>query len=282
MLRDALSALGWLRHGSRSSPGPLPEAAAGLRPGEAGTALAGGARPSHLAATLIDLGTRGYVRIERCASGDDLDFVLTRCANPAGSLARYERTLLRGLPRGPGHRLSQLKTTKKWVKAIGRVYRQLNREAILRGWVRPAQPDDARRDGEAADDPVAGTRKQLRTFRQYLNGLVSNGPGTWETLRDYLPYAVAFGLMPEWSGRFPGPPGHTTDGALSANQGGGLNQYALAAAFSSAACAHVHSVASHSGFSGAGGHHAGGVSGHGGHVGGGHVGGGHGGFGGHF
>lgn len=82
MIRDVLSALRPGRR-SRPSPRPLPEAAAGLRPAEAGTALAGGARPSHLAATLIDLSIRGHLRIEQCGSGEDPDFLLTRGATSA-------------------------------------------------------------------------------------------------------------------------------------------------------------------------------------------------------
>ena len=251
-------------------------------------ALAGGARPSHLAATLIDLSIRGHLRIEPCGSADDPHFLLA--SGPAGPdpggagrdpLARYERTLLRGLPRGLEHqRLSELKTTGKWAEAITGVYHQLNREAVLRGWVRPALLEET----GPGDDPGAGTRQQLRAFRDHLHGLAAAGSDAQASLGDDLPYAVAFGLMPEWSGRFPESPLPEAAGPLP-YPGGGLSQYALAVAFSSAACHHVHSIASQAGY-GAGGDHAGlyghghghgaglggGHAGHGGGLGGGHAG----------
>jgi hypothetical protein len=276
MIRKVLSALGLYRRESDSPPRALPEGAAGLRPAEAGVALAGGARPSHLAATLVDLSIRGHLRIEQCGSEDDPDFVLTRRAAPAGpgrdSLARYETTLLRGLPRGSeDHRLSQLKTTKKWVKAITGVYHQLNREAVLRGWVRPAVPEDT----GPGDDSGERVRQQLRAFRQRLRQMAATGSGAQASLGDYLPYAVAFGLMAEWSGRFPEPPLPEAAGPLP-YPGGGLNQYALAIAFTGAACDHVQSIASQAGYVGVGDHHAGGYShGHGAGFGGGQMGGGH-------
>ena len=246
MIRDLLSALG-LRRESDSPQRPLPEAAAGLRPAEAGVALAGGGRPSHLAATLIDLSIRGHLRIEQCGSEDDPDFLLARGAASAGegtggprrdSLARYETKLLRGLPRGPEHqRLSELKTTKKWVKAITGVYHQLNHEAVLRGWVRPAVPEDIGPGGDSGER----IREQLRAFRQHLHQLAPAGSDA-QALGDYLPYAVAFGLMPEWSGRLPESSLPKGTGALP-NPGRALNQYALAAAFTGAACDHVSSIA---------------------------------------
>jgi hypothetical protein len=279
MIRDLLAALGLHRRESDSPRRPLPEAAAGLRPAEAGVALVGGARPAHLAATLIDLGMRGHLRIEQSGSEDDPDFRLTRGAAPAGqgrgglgldSLARYETTLLRSLPRGPEYQnLSQLKTSKKWVKAITGVYHQLNREAVLRGWVRPAEAEGTSR----GDDSGERTREQLRAFRHHLHQLARAGSDAEASLGDYLPYAVAFGLMPERSGRFPESP--LPKAAGSVPHRGGLNQYALALAFSGAACDHVHSIASQAGYGGVGDHHAGGYAhGHGGGFAGGQMGGG--------
>jgi len=292
MISEVLSALGWHRREPDSPQRPLPESAAGLRPAEAGTALAGGARPPHLAATLIDLSIRGYLRIEQCGSEDDPDFLLTRGPltrgpGPAGhdpggpgrdSLARYERTLLRGLPRGPEHRLSQLKTTRKWVKAITGVYHQLNHEAVVRGWLRPELLDEM----SPAGDPGARTRQQLRVFRDHLRELAAAGPQAQASLGDHLPYAVAFGLMPEWSGSFPESPLPKAS-ETPPYPGGEMNQHALAAAFTRTACDHVQSIASQAGHGAAGGHHAGGYAhghggghaGHGGGFDGGHVGGGH-------
>jgi hypothetical protein len=277
--------LGLFRRGPDSPRRPLPDAAARLPPAEAGVVLAGGARPSHVAATLIDLSIRGHLGIEPCGSEGDPDFLVTRSAAPGepgrDTLAGYERTLLRGLPRDPEHaRLSQLKTTRKWIKAIGQFYHQLNREAILRGWARPELLEEM----SPGDDPGARTRQQLRAFRQDLSRLTATGSDVQASLGDYLPYAVAFGLMPEWSGRFPEsrPP---KAGRTLPYPGGGLDQSSLAAVFASAACAHVQSIASQAGYGGTDGHHAGAhTHGHGGHAYGhdGDFGGGHAGHGGDF
>jgi hypothetical protein len=272
MFRDLLAALGLYRRESDSPQRPLPEAAGGLRPAEAGVALVGGARPAHLAATLIDLGMRGHLRIEQSGSEDDPDFLLTRGPGGPGldPLSRYERTLLRGLPRGPEQRLSQLKTSRRWVKAITGVYHQLNREAVLRGWVRPAVPEGTGPE----DDSGERTRRQLRGFRQHLHALAPTGSDAQASLGDYLPYAVAFGLMPEWSGRFPESSSPQAAG-LSPYPRGGLNQYALALAFTGAACDHIHSVASQAGYAGVGDHAGSYTHGHGGGFGGGQMDGGH-------
>jgi hypothetical protein len=73
---------------------------------------------------------------------------------------------------------------------------------------------------------------------------------------------IAESPLPEATGPLPYP-------------GGGLNQYALAVAFTGAACDHVQSIASQAGYAGVGDHHAGGYShGHGGGFGGGQMGGG--------
>ena len=41
-----------------------------LRPAQAGVALAGTARPAHIAATLVDLEIRGYLTIEQTTDGE--------------------------------------------------------------------------------------------------------------------------------------------------------------------------------------------------------------------
>jgi len=232
--------------------------AAGLRPAEAGAALAGGARPAHLAATLIDLRDRGYLRTEAGGDEDNPDWLLTRCALPAGhdQLARYEKALLRGLPRRAQRQpLWKLEATKRWVKAIGRVYHQLDREAVLRGCVRPAQPE------ETGPDAAAETRAELHAFREYLSRLEPTGSDPETSLPGYLPYAIAFGLAPEWSRRFAGLRAPDTASATGSYQARG-NQYALAAAFTAHACAHIQSAASQAGYGGAGGYGGGFTPGH--------------------
>lgn len=90
------------------------ERAGWLRPGQAGVILIGAVRPVHIAATFVDPGARGYLRIEETA-GPEPDWLITRL-RPASrldqDLTRYEKTLLRKvLRRGRPVRLSRLRGT---------------------------------------------------------------------------------------------------------------------------------------------------------------------------
>jgi hypothetical protein len=261
------------------------ERAGGLRPAQAGIALTGSVRPALIAATLVDLHHRGYIDLDEADDGKTGDWILTRTtqrparrradpAGPADVLLRYEKTLLRGLF---GHqrqvRPSGLASTGGAARAIGRVYRQLDRQAARRGWLK------ARQDPQ---DPLFRT---LRAFRQDLRRLKPAGPDQWTAGHEYLPYAIAFGVASQWAEQLAG---------LEPLRGGvnGVN----APGFWVSACTHIDSAvpaasrehaARHSGAPShlgvPAGHHGGSAGGHqGGDYGCHHGGGGHGGFGGHF
>jgi hypothetical protein len=245
--------------------------AGGLRPAQAGLAFFGAARPEFIAATLVDLAQRGYLGI---ADTGDGDWVLTRFSAPeaggaaaglgeAGGLLRYERTLLRGLFRRQSEaRLSTLATTSSGVRAVARVYDDLGRLAIRRGWL---------------DDRPGATRDLLATlqdFRAYLRRFEPPSADPWTAYREYLPYAIMFGLTRQWQERFTGlEPRPALPSWLAPDGGEDLSL----TAFSAAASSHVSSAADFS----AGGEH-GGAAGHGGHheISGGHHDGAHHGFGG--
>ena len=56
--------------GSGLTPSEPIEVSGWLRPAQAGVALAGTARPAHIAATLVDLDIRGYLTIEQTTDGE--------------------------------------------------------------------------------------------------------------------------------------------------------------------------------------------------------------------
>jgi uncharacterized membrane protein YgcG len=173
-----------------------PEAAGGLRPAEAGVVLDRGPRPAHIVATVVDLAQRGWLEIEALDGRGGGDWVFTRTRTPARwfvqrrRLARYERLLLRGV----FGRRSQVRFTRIVSVNIGRVYRRLTRDALAQGRIVPTAYD-ATPDTEAED-----LRVELRALRVALVGL--RPPPDADELAFYsrwLPYAIAFGLMPGWA-----------------------------------------------------------------------------------
>ena len=249
-----------------------------LRPGQAGVILTGAARPAHIAATFADLASRGYLRIEEMA-GAEPDWLITRVRPASGLLSaqgllRYEKTLLRGVFRRADHvRLSQLSGTS--AAAIGKAYGQLSR--ILGARLSPAGPDTGGPSGQDQDDTLA----ILRAFRSFLRDFQPPADADpWMAYGSYLPYAIAFQLMPEWGERFAGlrPPDSLALGGFQPAPGSaeflsGFANAAVAGAFTAAVCSHAPpaSTLSHHGGSGSG--HGSGFGDHGGY--GGH-GGGHG------
>ena len=230
----------------------------------------------HIAATFADLAGRGYLRIEETA-GEEPDWLITRVRTASRllfgqGLLRYEKTLLRRVFRRADHvRLSELSGTS--AAAIGKVYAQLSR--ILGARLSPAVPDMGGPSGQDQDDTLA----ILRAFRRFL--LEFRPPADadpWTAFGDYLPYAIAFQLMPEWGERFAGlrPPGSLAPGGYqpapcSAKFLSGFTNAGIAGAFTAAVCSHAPpaSIFSHHGGSGYGhGSGFGGHSGSGGHGGG--------------
>ena len=144
---------------------------------------------------------------------------------------------------------------------MARVYDDLGRLAIRRGWL-----DD--RPGAARD--LLAT---LQDFRAYLRRFEPPSADPWTAYREYLPYAIMFGLTRQWQERFTGlEPRPALPSWLAPDGGEELSLTAF-----SAASSHVSSAADFS----AGGEH-GGAAGHGGHheISGGHHDGAHHGFGG--
>ena len=148
-------------------------------------------------------------------AGAEPDWLITRVRTASGvlggqGLLRYEKTLLRRVFRRADHvRLSQLSGTS--AAAIGKVYAQLSR--ILGARLSPAGPDMGGPAVHDQDDTLA----ILRAFRGFLQDFQPSADGDpWMAYGGYLPYAVAFQLMPEWGERFAGlrPPDSLAPGGF--------------------------------------------------------------------
>jgi hypothetical protein len=229
--------------------------AGGLRPAQAGIAFFGAARPAFIAATLVDLAQRGHLSI---TEADDGDWVLTRFPSPpagepaagldvaSSGLLRYEKILLRGVfQRQAQARLSTLASTSRGARAVARVYDELGRLALQRGWF-----DDRQ-------DAAGGLLATLQAFRVYLRKFQPPSADPWIAYREYLPYAIMFGLARQWDERFAGLGARPALPPWINPEGG--EELSLTA-FSAAVSSHVSSLPGSS----AGGDH-GAAAGHGGH-----------------
>jgi uncharacterized membrane protein YgcG len=124
-----------------------------LRPGEIGTLLDEVAHPLDVSATIVDLATRGYLRIDEVPKKwwfGKSDWQLVRLPDPpaqgAGAdrrgLLKYERKLLDGLfEDGDAVKLSALR--RKFHERLQEVQTALYDDAIDRGWFN-RRPDSTR------------------------------------------------------------------------------------------------------------------------------------------
>jgi hypothetical protein len=231
--------------------------------------LIGAARPVHIAATFADLAGRGYLRIEEVA-GAEPDWLMTRIrtASRCGSgrgLLRYEKTLLRGVFSRADHvLLSQLSGTS--AAAIGKAYAQLSH--VLGARLSPAAGGPA---GPDQDDTLAA----LLAFRRFLQELQPPADADpWMVFGDYVPYAIAFQLMPEWGERFAGfrpsdspAPGGYQPALGSTGFLAGFTNVSVADAFTAAVCSHAPPASTFSHHGGSGSGHGSGFGGHSGSAG---------------
>lgn len=111
---------------------------AGLRPGEIGALRDEVVHPIDVTATIIDLATRGYLKIEEIEERSFLstktDWKLTR-QKPSNGLEEYERLLLDGLfESGDEVQVSDLKA--KFVERLDRVKTAMYAAMVDQGWYR--------------------------------------------------------------------------------------------------------------------------------------------------
>jgi uncharacterized protein (TIGR04222 family) len=116
-----------------------------LRPGQVGVLVHEDARPLDVTATVIDLATRGYLRIVELPRGNRFthpDWELQRQKDPDG-LKDYERTIYDALfASGASVRLSALKN--HFASTLTKAERQLLDDTVSQGWFR-RRPDQTQR-----------------------------------------------------------------------------------------------------------------------------------------
>ena len=117
----------------------------GLRPGQVGTLVDFKANPLDVTATIVDLGVRGYLKIEELSepglfrSGD---WKITRMKEDDAELMPYEQKLLDGLFRDdPVVQLSELRY--EFAARMTSVLTELQDDAKQRGWFAAARPSEA-------------------------------------------------------------------------------------------------------------------------------------------
>jgi hypothetical protein len=123
--------------------------------------------------------------------------------------------------------------------------------------------------GQDQDDTLA----ILRAFRGFLRDFQPSADGDpWMAYGGYLPYAVAFQLMPQWAERFAGlrPPDNLAPGDFqpaapgSAGFLSGFTNAGVTGAFTAAVCSDALPASTFSHRGGAGHGHGSGFGGHGG------------------
>lgn len=164
-----------------------PTAPGDLRPAQLGVVLLGRVILGHVAATLVDLGQWGFLRIDEVRDDDDHDWLLTDLRGQAGtgrSLLRFEQTLLNGMfARQSAARVGEI--SQDLIPALNRMRRQLYRDAVRRGWLRRWHPGRRTPRGELL-------LKEIQSFRRELRALATSGDSA--TMAQLAPYAIVFGL----------------------------------------------------------------------------------------
>jgi hypothetical protein len=171
------------------SKAPMPPG--DLRPAQLGIVLIGRVILGHVTATLVDLGQRGFVRIDEDDGQASPGWLLTDLRDQAAdrnSLLPFEETLLDGLfATQPTVRLSEIGATLTPV--LDKFRAQLTRDAIRHGRLHRW-----RRDEKPPRDPRL--LKEIQDFRRQLRTLTASA-GT-EAQADLRPYAMIFGLGPRF------------------------------------------------------------------------------------
>jgi uncharacterized membrane protein YgcG len=176
-----------------------------IRPGQIGTLVDEVANPLDVTATIVDLGVRGYLRIEEIPKGwlfGKPDWRLVRLKDADGDLLRYERLLFEGMfgegddvakeddldhdeaaPSASGLeavRLSALR--KRFATRLRQVQDALYQDGVQRRWF-AGRPDKVRGTWQAAGWVV------------FLAGAGLTAILAWKTHLGLLPVPIALGGM---------------------------------------------------------------------------------------
>ena len=160
---------------------------ADLRPAQLGIVMLGRVILGHIAATLLDLAQRGFLRIDEIPGDDDHDWLLTDLRGPAATgsgLLRFEAALLDGIfARQYPARLGEI--SGDLIPALNQVRTQLYRDAVRRGWLRRWQHGRRTPRGEQL-------LKQIQSFRRELRALAAAGDSV--AMAHLAPYVIVLGL----------------------------------------------------------------------------------------
>jgi hypothetical protein len=151
----------------------------GIRPGEIGVVLLGRVIMGDIAATVVDLAQRQYVRAEETAGSGWL--ISVAAEQDSHALASYEKALLNALPADPVL-LAHVDTS-----GLEAARKALIHDGVARGWLRHLHHDER---APAAEELAVHLRAFQRQMRQLRN---DRGPDALSGA--LLPYALHFGLV---------------------------------------------------------------------------------------
>jgi hypothetical protein len=209
-----------------------------IRPGQVGVLMDEMANPVDVTATIVDLGVRGYLRIEeipkRWLFGKP-DWRLVQLKQADGDLVGYERVLLEGLFQEPdGEELQDLEDEELEDEAAAEISPpELNRDEALYTGMNPPTGESPP-DGDLASVTVSALRRKFharflrvqkamyadvarhrwftarpdrvratwagRGFAATLAGAGLTGLAAWRTHLGLIPIPLALGGMAMWMG----------------------------------------------------------------------------------
>jgi hypothetical protein len=136
-----------------------------IRPGQVGVLVDEIANPVDVTATIVDLGVRGYLRIEeipkRWLFGKP-DWRLVQLKNPDGDLLKYEKVLLEGLFEDPGEEAPEDLDEEELddEAAAEPTTAELNRDEALSGRENPVRGENSHH-GDLASVTVSTLRRKF-------------------------------------------------------------------------------------------------------------------------
>lgn len=157
-----------------------------MRPGQLGVVILGRVIIGDIAVTLVDLATRGIIRVEQ-ADNPNHDWSLVRLRKPSGdSLLGYEHTLVDALV-GAGSQATTSNLASRMAGILDRIRHEILHDAVHRGWLRHVHHDQRTAEGEQAAARIHSFQRLLRQF--------GTDQGEQALTGSLLPYALHFGLI---------------------------------------------------------------------------------------
>jgi hypothetical protein len=176
--------------------GLVPRPPDGMRPGQLGVVILGRVIIGDIAVTLVDLASRGFIRIEEAvgtqptgSTNPDWSLVPLPKASRTDhgdSLLGYEHTLVDALSeRGSETTTSSL--APRMPRILDSARHEILHDAVHRGWLRHVHHEQRTAEGEQEAARIRGFQRQLRQFCTDQGQQALTGP--------LLPYAMHFGLI---------------------------------------------------------------------------------------